>query len=212
MAMWSVYTNRTTATHPFTFIDLQNLQNQMIASDTRALLFAEVEPVITLGQKQVAWNQSLVTRAELTVPVVPGERGGNETWHGPGQWVCFVVAPLEEWVGDKTAVKKAVCKTLTKILPVIQEFVPEAKVEEGDRLGIWSPLGKIASIGIKIQNGWMKSGFSVNVFPTSESFRSINPCGLDARPDFLLSKNFQKSDWNKVFEELPLKFKANLID
>ena len=63
MAMWSVSTNRTTRTRPFTFNDLLNLQNETLAHEQMglgpshhlgALLFAEVDPVVTLGQKQVA--------------------------------------------------------------------------------------------------------------------------------------------------------------
>ena len=216
--MWSVSTNRTTRAQPFTFSDLLNLQNETLAHEQLSLgpthhlgtlLFAEVEPVITLGQRQVAWNETPPALQKLVeegkVSVLPGERGGNETWHGPGQWICFVLAPLEKWVGDSRGVRKAVLQTLTRILPLIQSYVPEAQIEEGPRLGIWSPQGKLVSIGIKIQNGWMKSGFAVNVVPTATSFLGINPCGLDAQPDFLFRNRVVQDHWVEKFADFPSK-------
>ena len=94
MVTWFVSINQTTPERPFTFLDLQALQNEAILNEKPTLIFAEVEPVITLGQRQVAWDQIPPKLGQSSIPVVPGERGGNETWHGPGQWICFMVAPL----------------------------------------------------------------------------------------------------------------------
>ncbi len=213
MATWSVFINRTTPQAPFTFQDLQNLQDsvleQLQSQGGQALLFAEVEPVVTLGQRQVAWEQIPDSVRQLdaqkTIQVVAGNRGGNETWHGPGQWVCFVLAELVHWVGDSRGVRKAIDQTLGRILPVIQEDIPEAVIEQDDRLGIWSPSGKIVSIGIKVQKGWLKSGFSVNVFRTPHSFFGINPCGLNAQPDFLLKKFSDFTELESRFVQIPKK-------
>ena len=53
-------------------------------------------------------------------------------------------------------------------------------------------------------------GFSVNAFPTENSFFGIHPCGLDAVPDFLFNRNLTRENWEKHFEMLPQKLERAL--
>lgn len=179
------------------------------------LLFAELRPTITLGSRQVHENagaqferlnavKDLASRGGFEV--VHGHRGGNETWHGPGQWVGFVITPLEKFTGDPRGVRKAVCAILDRVLRVVKEYESAALVEDGDRMGIWSARGKIASVGIKIRDGYITSGFSLNCFPHEKSFLGINPCGIEgARADFIFDGRVEKEFWAKEFERIPEK-------
>jgi lipoyl(octanoyl) transferase len=200
--MWSVFINRHSPEQSFRFQDLIGLQARVLAElrpqNASALLFAELPPTVTLGVRQKGFLNP--SGAEL----VAGERGGNETWHGPGQWVGFVLTPLRDFTGDPKGVRRAVHRILELLLPVVTQYVPEARIEEGPRLGIWSDSGKLASIGIKIREGYTSSGFALNCIPLPEAFAGIDPCGISgAVPDFLFRQSIAPADWSREFEKLP---------
>lgn len=177
------------------------------AKGESALLFAELPSTLTLGARQgheAGVSGKMQGRAGPGVEVVSGERGGNETWHGPGQWVGFVLTPLKEFAGDPKGVRRAVHRMLEILLPVVQRYVPEARIEEGSRLGIWSPEGKLASIGIKIRDGYTSSGFALNCIPRPEAFAGIDPCGIaGAAPDFIFRQSIGPGFWGQEFEKIP---------
>lgn len=200
--MWSVCINRHSKESPFTFQDLIDLQDRVLASGKPTLIFAELAPTVTLGNRQDPELFEPLRRQGIAV--VNGHRGGLETWHGPGQWVGFVVTPIEKLAGDSRGVRRAVHAILDSVHAVVRDFEPRSRIEEGDRLGIWSDIGKLVSIGIRVKNGWVTSGFALNVIPKTESFLGIQPCGLqDASPDFLFKNRLNQADWNKNFEVLP---------
>ena len=206
--MWSVFTNRHTPDHPFLFTDLLALQEKTLAElapqQASALLFAEVAPTITLGARQMLEMNDRARFDLLKTQVVAGERGGNETWHGPGQWVGFVLTPLQVFTGDSKGVRKAVHQILDHALTVARMYLPEAHIKDGAELGIWSEQGKLASVGIKIKNGYCTSGFALNCIQTSNSFLGIHPCGIaDARPDFILKHCTNPEVAAAEFEKLP---------
>jgi len=189
--MWSVFINRHSPEHPFRFEDLISLQDgvleQLRPVRGCALLFAELPSTITLGARQLHSGSPRVDAIRSReVSVVSGERGGNETWHGPGQWVGFVLAPLLEFTGDSKGVRRAVHLILESVLPVAKLYLPESRIEEGSRLGIWSDAGKLCSVGIKVRDGYTSSGFALNCIPHPDAFAGLDPCGIEgARPDFL---------------------------
>ena len=180
------------------------------------LIMAELKPTITLGSRQIHENaqfshlnqvKELAVREDIDI--VHGERGGNETWHGPGQWVGFVVTPLEKFTGDPRGVRKAVCGILKRVHQVVKEYEPTAVVEEDDRMGIWSKRGKIVSVGIKIRGGYITSGFALNCFPHQKSFMGINPCGIEgASADFIFPRNMPREQWEAEFQKIPAKILA----
>lgn len=205
--MWSVCINRHSPSSPFTFNDLLGLQDRVLEIGEPTLLFAEVAPTITLGNRQnPAQFEALKSEG---IEVVSGQRGGLETWHGPGQWVGFVVCPIEKLAGDSRGVRKAVHAILNTVLAVVRKTEPAARIEEGERLGIWSDRGKLVSVGIRVKNGWVTSGFALNVIPSPVSFSRIHPCGLsDSQPDFLLKNRTNPAEWAVLFEGLPAQLHA----
>ena len=207
--MWSVFIKRHTPEHPFHFSDLISLQGEVLAhvrpSRGSALIFAELPPTVTLGARQLQSNEARIQSLKaLQVEVVSGERGGNETWHGPGQWVGFVLTPILEFTGDSKGVRKAVYLILEKVLPVAQQFCPEAEIEEGARLGIWSQSGKLCSVGIKVRDGYTSSGFALNCVPSPAAFLGMDPCGIaGARPDFLFRGISDQEEMEASFGKIP---------
>ena len=142
------------------------------------IIFSELAPVITLGKRTRSENFQNLETIEL-------DRGGLETWHGPGQMVVFPVLDMLTFFGSKLALKKAINLLLDTTLTAVKPFRPDAHIEFGDRLGIWTKTGKLVSIGISIRDGKLYHGVAINLYRTSESFRGINPCGIkDALPAF----------------------------
>ena len=205
--MWSVSTNRNSESHPFRFEDLLRLQADTLVrlrpKQESALLFAELAPVVTLGRRQLNDESARERFKNLGLELVSGERGGNETWHGPGQWVGFVLTPLQSFTGDAMGVRKAVHLILKHTLSVSQKFVADAHIREGAELGVWSATGKLVSVGIKIENGYITSGFAINCIPSPTAFALISPCGIsDARPDFLF-RSLPVPEREAAFVKLP---------
>jgi lipoyl(octanoyl) transferase len=178
------------------------LQDRVLEAGEPSLLFAELAPTVTLGNRQDPLKFESLRRTGINV--VAGHRGGLETWHGPGQWVGFVVCPIERLAGDSRGVRRAVHAILQAVLAVVKSRVPEAHLQEGDRLGLWSGEGKLASVGIRVRNGWVTSGFALNVIPDERSFQGIDPCGIaGAKPDFLFKNRVNPQDWEQEFAALP---------
>lgn len=210
--MWSVSIHR-----DITFAKLLELQEEKLnllkPGQESMLLFAELKPTITLGSRQVHEHAQFerlkavkLLAEQKEIDLIHGERGGNETWHGPGQWVGFVLSPLEKFTGDPKGVRKAVCGILAHVKSVVKEYVPDAVTEEGDRMGVWSSKGKIVSVGIKIKGGYITSGFSLNCYPHEKSFIGINPCGIaGAGPDFIFQGRVSPEKWATEFELIPKK-------
>lgn len=207
--MWSAYINRHRADQPFRFQDLIRLQDEVLEKlrpeRKSAILFSELPPTLTLGARQVHLADARTAAIQkLPIEVVPGERGGNETWHGPGQWVGFVLTPLLEFSGHERGVRVAVMKMLELLVPVAKRYLPDARIEDGPRLGIWSDEGKVASIGIKIREGYTSSGFAINCIPNAAAFAGIDPCGIaSARPDFLFRESIAPADREQEFLKIP---------
>jgi lipoyl(octanoyl) transferase len=147
------------------------------------ILLSEVAPVITLGRRSEASDLSPFNQT-VTLPVL---RGGKATYHGPGQWVLFVVESLEKLTGDRRGVRKAVMGLLEVGKKTTQALGVSAQVRVGCEAGIWSESGKkLGSVGVQIKDGVLLHGLSLNIYPTRESFLGLSrPCGLDVKPGFI---------------------------
>lgn len=137
------------------------------------LLFLEHDPVYTVGRKPIPENYSGVD------PVVT-ERGGDITYHGPGQLVIYPIFNLE--TDGKVDVRKFVHFVEDSTISILNDAGYSASV--GDEPGIWVSTAngekKVASIGMAIDHGISYHGISVNL--TNEplkGFSRIRPCGLD---------------------------------
>jgi len=108
------------------------------------------------------------------IPVVQVDRGGQVTYHGPGQQVVYVMINLRRRnIGVRhlvTAIENAIIQLLEKYL--IQSLA------RADAPGVYLPDGeKICSIGLRIRKGCSFHGLALNIAPDLEPFRRINPCG-----------------------------------
>jgi len=140
------------------------------------LLLLEHPPVITLGrggkmENLLATPQSLASHG---VRFYETTRGGDITYHGPGQVVGYPLLHLGEGNRD---VRKYVWKLEEVLIRTVAAYGITAERVEGKR-GIWVGENKIAAIGVRIARWVTSHGWALNVSTNLEHFRLITPCGL----------------------------------
>jgi lipoate-protein ligase B len=148
--------------------------------DTLVLL--EHEPVITLGRSAKASNL-LVSEVELArrgVALQHIERGGDVTFHGPGQLVGYPVFKLETGIAG---VRRFVERVEAALVTALAELGVNAGIRPG-HIGVWREERKIASIGIAVKRRVTFHGFALNVAVDLAFFRLMNPCGM---PDVVMT-------------------------
>lgn len=141
------------------------------------LMFLLEHPaVFTLGRNGGRENL-MVSDAfleEAGVRVMPSERGGNITYHGPGQIVGYPVVNLQRARMD---VETYVSALEDLMLAVAQEWGVVAERDARNR-GIWVAGAKVGSIGLCLRHGMTFHGFAINVDNDLTPFQWINPCGM----------------------------------
>jgi lipoyl(octanoyl) transferase len=143
-----------------------------VAPDT--LLLLEHAPVYTAGPR--APMEHVV--GELGAPLVQTDRGGQVTYHGPGQLVGYPIIDL----AAKGLGPRAYVRGLEAALAeALAEFGAAAHTEDG-LTGVWTARGKIAAIGVKISRGVSLHGFALNVTTNLAAYAPIVPCGILDRP------------------------------
>ena len=145
-----------------------------LASDLLILL--EHPPVFTLGRRGGRENLIVPTDflANTGIQVIQAERGGNITYHGPGQLVAYLIRDLE---AAKMGVKDFVQFLEEVMIRTAAEWGVAAERNPVNR-GIWVGNSKMGSIGIAIRRGITYHGLAFNVDVSLEPFGWINPCGL----------------------------------
>lgn len=144
------------------------------------LLFVEHLPVYTIGRGGSRNNIKVPDEVlrERGLEVIEVDRGGDITYHGPGQLVGYPILDLRGYRQDlhyySTQLEEVIIRTLAKYR--INGF------REPGLTGVWTDRGKIAAIGIGARSWVTMHGFSLNVNPDMSYFGMINPCGITNRP------------------------------
>ena len=151
------------------------LVDRRLAGDgTDALLLLEHPAVYTLGRG--ADPRHLGRGAGGDVPVVRSSRGGQVTWHGPGQLVGYPILDLR---GHRQDVRWYVREVEQVLIDALATLGIAAGRVDG-LPGVWvDGLRKIASVGIAIRRWVTWHGFALNVAPDLAGFAAITPCGID---------------------------------
>ena len=126
-------------------------------------------PVYTQGQ---AGKPEHLLRASA-IPVVKIDRGGQITYHGPGQIVAYLLLDLRRW---KINVRELVRLMEQAVIDLLAQYWVTAQGRE-DAPGVYVGGAKIASLGLKIRNGCCYHGLALNVDMDLTPFSLINPCG-----------------------------------
>ena len=140
------------------------------------LVFPDHPPVLTMGRGGHA--DSLIadrdTLARMGIEVFEVARGGDVTWHGPGQLVGYLICDLNPRGRD---LHRFLRDVEAGLLATLEPYGLSGHTVEG-RTGVWVGEAKIASIGIAVRRWVSYHGFALNVAPDLRFFDLIHPCGL----------------------------------
>ena len=133
------------------------------------LWLVEHAPVFTLGQ--AGKPEHLLT--DIGIPVVPIDRGGQITYHGPGQVMVYVLLDLRR---RGYGVKALVTRLEQSVIDLLAELGVQA-VRRDHAPGVYVGDAKIAALGLRVKNGCTYHGLALNVAMDLSPFQAINPCG-----------------------------------
>jgi lipoic acid synthetase len=148
------------------------------------LLLVEHPPVFTIGRNGDPANL-LVDRqavAEAGAEVYDVDRGGDITFHGPGQLVGYPIIRLS----DPKRIVPYVRSLERALIRALAAFGVEGWTEPG-LTGVWTAKGKVAAIGVRVSQQVTMHGFALNLDPDMRFFQMMNPCGITDRPVATLS-------------------------
>lgn len=137
------------------------------------ILLLEHEAVFTIGRTRD--QSSLLLRDHLPAPLREINRGGQATWHGPGQLVGYLVLDLHCYGGDLHRYLRFLEQMLIDLLAT---WNIRAAQREG-LTGVWVEDRKIASIGVGVRHWISMHGFGLNICGALDGFNSIVPCGIN---------------------------------
>lgn len=170
-------------------LDLQHRAADALRDGTgpETLFLLEHSRVVTLGRRARTDANLRLTREALAargVEVVETDRGGDVTYHGPGQLVGYPILDLRRrGLGARSHLHQ------------MEECLIRALAQFGvtgfrdpDYVGVWTDAGKIAAMGIRVSAGITTHGFALNVNTDLDDFGLIVPCGITNRPVASLSR------------------------
>ncbi|MDA1128417.1 MAG: lipoyl(octanoyl) transferase LipB [Chloroflexi bacterium] len=166
------------------YLEAHDLQLSLVekvhsGQEPNTLLMLEHPHVYTKGRLSKQ-SDVLLPEEELAargIPVYETDRGGQVTYHGPGQLVVYPIVNLKDWGGPVKYVR-----ALEQVMiATLADMAITAHCESGNT-GVWTEQGKIAAIGVKISRGIAFHGFALNVNTDLAYYQNIIPCGIADRP------------------------------
>ncbi len=151
----------------------KDLQKQRISGDIEdTIILTEHKAVYTLGKN--ASKNHLLQNRDMTVDVFHVERGGDITFHGPGQLVGYPIINLKDYRPSITWYLRTLEQV---IIDTLNNFSIYACRRRG-LTGVWVNDEKIAAMGVRISRWVTMHGFSLNVAPDLKFYEGIIPCGV----------------------------------
>lgn len=172
---------------------MQNFTQQRDQTTTDEIWLVEHEPVFTQGQAGKA--EHLLSMSDI--PVIQVDRGGQITYHGPGQQVVYFLVDLKR---KNFGVRKLVTAIEQSVVQLLEPLKIDA-ITRADAPGVYVDQKKIASVGLKIKRGCSFHGLALNVAMDKSPFDQINPCGYSGLAITQLS---ELSDINSLQKLQPL--------
>lgn len=140
-----------------------------------------------------------------TIPTFNTNRGGQVTYHGPGQRIIYVMLKLSRWQND---IRKFVCFLEDSVIQTLEMYGIKGE-RRSNRIGVWvqqeEQEKKIAAIGIRIRKGISFHGIAINLDPDLRFYNGIIPCGIKEYGVTSLKEmgaNPDKCLWDQRFKEV----------
>ncbi len=181
---------------------MQQFTQQRTQETPDEIWFCEHPPVFTLGRHA---EQKHILDAH-GIPIVSTDRGGQVTYHGPGQLMIYTLLDLRR---KNWGVAKLVCQLENIIIDMLTSL--NIKAERRKNMpGVYVNAAKIASIGLRIKAGCAYHGMAVNVNMDLTPFTYINPCGYEQLPVTQISAFVPEIQMSAVVNALMPKINANI--
>ena len=182
------------------------------ADTSDEIWLVEHPPVFTLGQ---AGDPAHLLAADSGIPLVKVDRGGQITYHGPGQVVAYLLLDLRR---RKLMVREMVTRIEQAVIDTLAAYnlagerkagAPGIYVAPRPQAGLHAGA-KIAALGLKIRNGCSYHGVSLNVKMDLRPFLAINPCGYAGLETVDMATLGVVAGWDDVARTLAARLTANL--
>jgi len=176
------------------------------------LLLLEHPPVLTLGKRGIAAN-IIVPKQYLEahqVDVYEVERGGDVTYHGPGQLVGYPIMDLTQHGKDIKDFIWRIEEIFIRLLG--QEYQITAVRDEKKYTGVWVDDTKITAIGVAVDHWVTSHGFAFNVNTNLEHFKWINPCGITDKGVTSLQRITGQSQDFEYLNQLVVKYFGDVFN
>ena len=172
------------------------------------LFLLQHPPVVTLGRRARDDGHLLHSREELVArgyEVVDTDRGGDVTFHGPGQIVGYPILDLRA----RRSGPRDHLRFMEEILiGVLRDWGVDA-FRDAEHTGVWTPGGKIVAMGIRVSAGVSLHGFALNVAARLPGFDVIVPCGIVGRAVTSMARELgREPDVERVMDDVGAAFRA----
>ena len=154
-----------------TYQAMREFNDQRNKSTEDQIWLLEHQPVYTLGLSDK--TEHLLNTENI--PVIKTDRGGQVTYHGPGQLVAYLLIDLKR---RPYAIKKLVTLIEESIIELLDDYGVVAKRKPGAP-GVYVNEEKIAALGIRVRKGCTYHGLALNINMDLKPFEGINPCGYE---------------------------------
>ena len=181
---------------------MQKLTDERTAETPDEIWFTEHPPVYTLGLN--ASREHLLAPGDI--PVVQVDRGGQVTYHGPGQLMIY---PLLDLRRSKLGVRDVVTALEKSVIDLLATYEINA-VARKDAPGVYVDGRKVASVGLRIRRGASYHGMALNLDMDLEPFGRINPCGYENLEVTDLRKLGVEASRDRLTEQFQAALLANL--
>ena len=203
---------RGTEPYEVSFAAMRAFTDARTADTPDEIWLVEHPPVFTLGQ---AGNPAHLLAADSGIPLVKVDRGGQITYHGPGQVIAYLLLDLRR---RKLMVREMVTRIEQAVIDTLAAYNLAGERKAGAP-GIYVAPGpdgerhagaKIAALGLKIRNGCSYHGVSLNVQMDLRPFLAINPCGYAGLETVDMATLGAAAGWDDVARTLAACLTANL--
>ncbi len=171
------------------------VDDQIMRTDDEIWLL-EHTPTFTLGQNSK--QEHILNQSDI--PIIQSDRGGQVTYHGPGQLIAYILLDLKK---RHFGIREMVSRIEDAIINMLLTWNIVAERRQGAP-GVYVNDEKIASLGLRVRKGWTYHGLSLNVDMDLTPFTWINPCGI---PDLNMTQLSNLGGPSQINEVKPVLIK-----
>jgi lipoyl(octanoyl) transferase len=151
-----------------TYLSMRDFTAQRTEHSADQIWILQHHPVYTVGS-----NHSDAQKPQTSIPFIQSDRGGQITYHGPGQLIIYLLLDLQR---RKLGIRKLVNGLEQSIISLLDQYAIKATAKQG-LPGVYVNQSKIASVGLRVRNGCCYHGISLNVNMDLSPFENIVICG-----------------------------------